>query len=81
MTGRLEGRRALITGAAGGIGSAIASAFVREGAAIAAVGRNWAALDELCSTLPSDRAFPVPADVSDPDAAEAAFVLEEIAPA
>ncbi len=72
MTGRLEGRRALITGAAGGIGSAIASAFVREGAGIAAVGRNWAALDELCSTLPSDRAFPVPADVSDSDAADAA---------
>ena len=72
MTGRLEGRRALITGAAGGIGSAIASAFVREGAAIAAVGRNWAVLDELCSTLPSDRAFPVPADVSDADAAGAA---------
>ena len=72
MTGRLEGRRALITGAAGGIGSAIASAFVREGAAIAAVGRNWAVLDELCSTLPSDRAFPVPADVSDADAADAA---------
>ncbi len=58
----------MVTGAAGGIGSAIASAFVREGATIAAVGRNWAAIDELCSTLAPDRAYAVPVDVSDSSA-------------
>ena len=68
MAERLQGRRALITGAAGGLGSAIASAFVREGALVAVLGRNWAALDELCATLSPERALPVPADVGDPEA-------------
>lgn len=61
-----------MTGAAGGIGSAIASAFVREGARLALVGRNEAALVELCSTLGPARAHAVSADVGDPVEAEAA---------
>jgi 3-oxoacyl-[acyl-carrier protein] reductase len=69
---RLEGRRGLITGAAGGIGSAIASAFVREGAYIAAIGRNGAALEELCTILSRELAHPVPANVSDAQSAEQA---------
>jgi NAD(P)-dependent dehydrogenase (short-subunit alcohol dehydrogenase family) len=68
---RLAGRRALVTGAAGGIGSAIASAFVREGAAVACVGRNAAALEELCLTLES-RAVAVPADIGDAAQAQSA---------
>jgi NAD(P)-dependent dehydrogenase (short-subunit alcohol dehydrogenase family) len=71
VSGRLAGRRALVTGAAGGIGSAIASAFVREGATIACVGRNAAALEELCLTLEA-QAFAVPADVGDAAEAETA---------
>lgn len=72
MSGRLHGRRALITGAAGGIGSAVASAFAEEGAALALAGRNWAALDELCGTIEPGSASAVPVDVSDPAAVEAA---------
>jgi NAD(P)-dependent dehydrogenase (short-subunit alcohol dehydrogenase family) len=69
MSKRLAGYRAVITGAAGGIGGAVASAFVREGARIAVVGRNGPALEELAATLDGS-AVPVPADVG--DAAQAA---------
>jgi len=68
----MHGRRALVTGAAGGIGGAVVSALAREGAALAALGRNWAALDDLCSTLAPATAYAVPADVSDAAAAGAA---------
>jgi NAD(P)-dependent dehydrogenase (short-subunit alcohol dehydrogenase family) len=64
MSQRLAGYRAVITGAAGGIGGAIASAFAREGARIAVVGRNQAALEELAATLDGN-AVPVGADVGD----------------
>ncbi len=40
MGGRLEGRRAIITGASRGIGKAIAERFVREGAMVVATARR-----------------------------------------
>ena len=42
-----SGKRVLITGATGGIGGAIAEAFVAEGAAVIATGRNAYRLAEL----------------------------------
>ena len=72
MSERLHGRRAIIAGASGGIGSAVASAFVREGARVAVVGRNEPALVELCSTLSGRDAHPVPADIGDAAAVDAA---------
>ena len=38
--GRLEGKRAIVTGASSGIGRAIANRFAAEGAAVAACGRD-----------------------------------------
>lgn len=49
--GALAGRTALITGAASGIGSAIAAAFAREGASLALFDRNRIALEAMASTI------------------------------
>jgi NAD(P)-dependent dehydrogenase (short-subunit alcohol dehydrogenase family) len=69
--GSLSGKRALITGAAGGIGSAAARVFAREGARVALVDLAEPALRELSRELaqttgrPADD-FPVlPGDVTD----------------
>jgi len=44
---RLDGRRALVTGAAGGIGQAIVRTFRAAGCAVLAADRNKAALDDV----------------------------------
>ena len=55
MTGRLEGKRALITAAGQGIGRATAEAFVAEGAQVFATDRDAALLDGLdCETFALD---------------------------
>lgn len=70
-TGMLHGRRALITGAAGGIGSATARAFAREGALVALVDLDENALRALSEELadatgrPADDFLPLAGDVTD----------------
>jgi 3-oxoacyl-[acyl-carrier protein] reductase len=68
----LTGKTALVTGATGGIGAAIARALHGQGARVALTGRREAELQALASEL-GERAFVAPADLSDP-AAPAALV-------
>jgi NAD(P)-dependent dehydrogenase (short-subunit alcohol dehydrogenase family) len=66
MAGRLQGRRAVVVGGAGGIGSAIVRRFVAEGARVAVVD----VADALkAADLPgAGTAVPLAADVSNPAA-------------
>jgi 2-dehydro-3-deoxy-L-fuconate 4-dehydrogenase len=50
LSGRLQGKNALVTAAAQGIGRAVALAFAREGAAVTATDINLDKLQELAST-------------------------------
>lgn len=74
MSGRLDGKTALITGGARGIGAAIASAFVREGADVAILDLDLAAAQTAASDLSRSgvRTIAVAADVSKESAVNAA---------
>jgi len=66
----LTGRRALVTGATGGIGGAIARALHDRGAAVALSGTRDGPLGELAAEL-GQRAHPLVCDLSDPGAVDA----------
>ena len=66
----LTGKTALVTGASGGIGGAIARALHGAGATVALSGTREGPLQELAASL-GDRAHVVPADLSKPEAAAA----------
>jgi 3-oxoacyl-[acyl-carrier protein] reductase len=70
---RLDGKVALVTGATGGIGAAIATALHAQGARVAITGRREAELATLAEALGNDRVLVAPADLADP-AAPAALV-------
>jgi 3-oxoacyl-[acyl-carrier protein] reductase len=69
----LGGRVALVTGATGGIGEAIARALHARGAKVALTGRREAELARVADALGGERVAVAPADLSDP-AAPAALV-------
>lgn len=61
---RLEGQTAVITGAAGGIGSAAVRAFVKEGANVLAVDIDEEKLNQLLDDLGDDRVSSYLVDVT-----------------
>jgi 3-oxoacyl-[acyl-carrier protein] reductase len=63
----LTGKSALVTGASGGIGGAIARAFHAQGAKVTLAGTRRDALDALAGEL-GDNAFVATADLADPAA-------------
>jgi 3-oxoacyl-[acyl-carrier protein] reductase len=75
---RLDGKSALITGASGGIGAAIARALHAQGAAVALSGTRREALKSLAAEL-GERAHVCPADLADPAAADALLAAAEAA--
>ena len=66
----LTGKTALITGASGGIGGAIAKALVERGATVALSGTRVEALEKVAAEL-GGKAVIVPANLSDPASVEA----------
>ena len=65
----LTGKTALVTGATGGLGSAIARAFHAQGAHVVLSGTRESVLEELASEL-GERTSAVPANLSDPAAVD-----------
>ena len=66
---RLHGRLAIVTAAASGMGRAGVERFVREGARVAAIDIDPAALDALVAEFGADRVTPIVADLSTPEGA------------
>lgn len=71
----LKDKRVLITGGAGGIGTATAARFLEEGSRVVVLDRDDAALKRLEREHPAVSGF-INADVSDPD--EVARAFEEL---
>ena len=73
---RLDGRLALVTGASGGLGGAIARMLHAQGATVVLSGTRADALQALADEL-GDRAQICPADLSDPAAADTLIAAAE----
>jgi len=79
MSGRLSGKSSLVTGAASGIGRAVATRFAREGALVAFADRDREGAAAAVAALDDGtQAYPLEVDVSDEEAVARAFadVLE-----
>jgi 2,3-dihydro-2,3-dihydroxybenzoate dehydrogenase len=73
MTGVLEGRTAAVTGAARGIGAAIATALTRAGATVAVIDKDVEGAKRMAEQVGG---VAVAADLTDPD--EAARALQDV---
>ncbi len=74
----LTGKTALVTGASGGLGGAIARALHRQGAVVALSGTRRDALERLAADF-SERAHVLPCDLADAAAVEALVPAAEAA--
>jgi 3-oxoacyl-[acyl-carrier protein] reductase len=72
----LSGRTALVTGASGGIGGAIARTLHRAGATVVVAGRRRDALDALAGEL-GERVLVAVGDLAEPGAADALVAVAE----
>lgn len=73
MPQRLEGKTAIVTGAASGIGLAVATRFVREGAAVFFADINVKGINEAVEKTGSAQAHPLLMDISDESSVAAAY--------
>ncbi len=76
MTASLSGQVVLVTGSTRGIGRATAEAAVELGATVAVHGRELAKVEAVCRELGSDAAFPLAADLDEPE--NAAALVEQV---
>ncbi|HXR02735.1 MAG TPA: SDR family oxidoreductase [Pseudomonas sp.] len=70
----LQGKIAVVTGAATGLGKQVAIKLVEAGARVAILGRTQEKLEALAKSL-GPSALPVVADVADPDQVRSAFEM------
>lgn len=75
MSGRVEGKAIIVTGAGSGMGRAFALGLAREGAAVGVLDLRPAAAEEVCKELESEGldGIPLTADVSKRDEVSRAF--------
>ncbi|WP_413205599.1 3-oxoacyl-[acyl-carrier-protein] reductase [Rhodospirillum sp. A1_3_36] len=74
----LTGKKALVTGASGGIGAAIAKALADQGAAVALSGTRQDALETTAATISGESSI-LTCNLSDPDAVEGLIPAAESA--
>ncbi|MFT9014324.1 MAG: 3-oxoacyl-[acyl-carrier-protein] reductase [Acetobacter sp.] len=74
---RIEGKTALVTGASGGIGSAIAQVLHAQGAKVVLSGTRESVIAQQAQDLGQGRAFYATANLSEPAAAESLLAKAE----
>lgn len=74
---RLSGKRAIITGASGGIGEATARHFLNEGASVLLASRSQEKLEQTAQRLNSDRVFIHAVDIASEDECRALAIAAQ----
>jgi NAD(P)-dependent dehydrogenase (short-subunit alcohol dehydrogenase family) len=74
---RLQGKTAILTGAAGSIGRVTAARFAQEGANLILLDRDVAGLERLVNSLDSENCRSLVADVTDPNSMPKAVAIAE----